>query len=506
MISSQKDSFYKAYKEGKNFIPVLKTWPADLETPLSAWLKLSSKDSHGVFLESVEGGENLGRWSIVATNPLWEAICHGDETTKIWSNGKTEIHKGDPFNLLQTWTEGYKSYSLENFPYVGQLYGSWGYELINHVEPNVPINLSKEKDIPYGSWMFFDQLVIFDQMKRCITAVVYADIFGESDSSIESIYQNSILKINRIRDLMRDSLKEKDVLNWNENKDLNIEISSNWDKKEFEDAVVSAKEYIKKGDIFQIVISQRFQAKVKSDPFNLYRSLRMVNPSPYMAFFDFGSWHLIGSSPEVMVKAEKNKNNQIIASLRPIAGTRPRGKDAEQDLEFENDLLKDPKEISEHVMLIDLGRNDLGRVCETGTVEVKDLMIIEKYSHVMHIVSEVEGILKSNTGVWDLLKACFPAGTVTGAPKIRAMQLIKDFEKDARGPYAGVYGSIDINGALNTAITIRTMIVLPSDDGEYTVSVQAGAGIVADSSPENEYQETINKAKGILMALACLDR
>ena len=232
----------------------------------------------------------------------------------------------------------------------------------------------------------------------------------------------------------------------------------------------------------------------------------MVNPSPYMAFFDFGTWYLIGSSPEVMVKAEKNKNNQIVANLRPIAGTRPRGKDTEQDLKFEKDLLKDPKEISEHVMLIDLGRNDLGRVCETGTIEVKDLMIIEKYSHVMHIVSEVEGILKSNKGVWDLLKACFPAGTVTGAPKIRAMQLIKDFEKDARGPYAGVYGSIDINGALNTAITIRTMIVLPSDDGEYTVSVQAGAGIVADSSPENEYQETINKAKGILMALACLDR
>jgi len=232
----------------------------------------------------------------------------------------------------------------------------------------------------------------------------------------------------------------------------------------------------------------------------------MVNPSPYMAFFDFGSWYLIGSSPEVMVKAEKNKNNQIVASLRPIAGTRPRGKDAEQDLKFEKDLLKDPKEISEHVMLIDLGRNDLGRVCETGSVEVKDLMIIEKYSHVMHIVSEVEGILKSNSSVWDLLKACFPAGTVTGAPKIRAMQLIKNFEKDARGPYAGIYGSIDINGALNTAITIRTMIVQPSNEGAYTVSVQAGAGIVADSSPANEYQETINKAKGILMALSCLDR
>ncbi len=504
MISSQKDSFIKAYKEGKNFIPIHKTWPADLETPLSTWLKLSKKDSHGVFLESVEGGENLGRWSIVATGPLWEAVCRGEETIKTWRNGKSDIYRGDPFDLLRTWTEEYKSYSLDNLPYVGQLYGSWGYELINRIEPNVPINCLEENEIPYGSWMFFDQLVIFDQMKRCITVVVYADT-SSATKSIEEIYQDSVAKINRIRELMKDPLKGSYSLDWNDNKNLNIEITSNWKKKEFEDAVVSAKEHIKKGDIFQIVISQKFQSNIKNDPFNLYRSLRMVNPSPYMAFFDFGSWYLIGSSPEVMVKAEKNKNNQIIASLRPIAGTRARGKDAEEDLKFEKDLLKDPKEISEHVMLIDLGRNDLGRVCEIGTVEVKDLMVIEKYSHVMHIVSEVQGILKSNTGVWDLLKACFPAGTVTGAPKIRAMQLINNFEKDARGPYAGVYGSIDINGALNTAITIRTMIVQPSNEGEYKVSIQAGAGIVADSSPSNEYQETINKAKGILMALACLD-
>ena len=232
----------------------------------------------------------------------------------------------------------------------------------------------------------------------------------------------------------------------------------------------------------------------------------MINPSPYMAFFDFGSWYLIGSSPEVMVKAEKKKNNQIVASLRPIAGTRPRGNDYEQDIKLEKDLLKDPKEISEHVMLIDLGRNDLGRVCKIGTVNVKELMVIERYSHVMHIVSEVEGILDEGSNVWDLLKACFPAGTVTGAPKIRAMQLINNFEKDARGPYAGVYGSIDINGSLNTAITIRTMIVTPSNGNKFEVSVQAGAGIVADSNPANEYQETINKAKGILMALACLDK
>jgi len=506
MISSRKVSFLKAYKEGKNFIPIVETWPADLETPLSTWLKLSSKGSHGVFLESVEGGENLGRWSIVATKPLWEAVCYGEEIVKTWNNGKTEIHKGDPFNILKTWTKEYNSTVLDNLPSIGQLYGSWSYELINQIEPSVPINKIKENNIPYGSWMFFDQLVVFDQTKRCITAVVYADITSSKESSIEEIFLDSISKIQKTRDLMKVPLKENEFLEWNENANLDIDIKSNWKKKEFEDAVRSAKEYIRKGDIFQIVLSQRFHTKVNNDPFNLYRSLRMVNPSPYMSFFDFGSWYLIGSSPEVMVKAEKNKNSQIVASLRPIAGTRPRGLNNQQDLELEKDLLKDPKEIAEHVMLIDLGRNDLGRVCEVGTVEVKDLMIIEKYSHVMHIVSEVEGILKNNADVWDLLKASFPAGTVTGAPKIRAMQLIKDFEKDARGPYAGVYGSIDINGALNTAITIRTMIVKPSIDGKYDVTVQAGAGVVADSLPENEYQETINKAKGILKAIACLDK
>jgi len=506
MISSQKDSFLKSYKEGKNFIPIIQTWPADLETPLSTWLILSSQDSHGVFLESVEGGESLGRWSIVATKPLWEAVCNGEEIVKTWNNGKIEIFKGNPFDILRIWTNEYKSTILPDLPSIGQLYGSWGYELINRIETGVPVHETLENNIPCGSWMFFDQLVVFDHIKRCITAVFYADTTSSKESSIEELYLNSISKIQKTRDLMKVPLKENEFLEWNENEDFDLDIKSNRNKKEFEDAVLSAKEYIRKGDIFQIVISQKFNTQIDNEPFNLYRSLRMVNPSPYMAFFDFGSWYLIGSSPEVMVKAEKNRKSQIVASLRPIAGTRPRGCDCKQDLELEKDLLKDPKEIAEHVMLIDLGRNDLGRVCEIGTVEVKDLMVIEKYSHVMHIVSEVEGILKNSTDVWDLLKACFPAGTVTGAPKIRAMQLIKHFEKDARGPYAGVYGSIDINGALNTAITIRTMIVQPSKDGKYNVSVQAGAGVVADSSPENEYQETINKAKGILKSLACLDK
>ena len=505
MIGSKKESFFQSYKQGKNFIPIYKSWPADLETPLTTWLKLSQDKSHGVFLESVEGGENIGRWSIVAKNPLWEVVCNGESSTRIFRNGERLIKKGNVFDLLREWTQEYKSHSLDEFPFVGQLYGSWSYELINCIEPSVPIHKINEKEIPYGAWMFFDQIIIFDQMKRCLTAIVYADLTNIENLNIDYIYDNAIKKIQSIQDLMRVPLKEVDILNWKQKKDLNIDISSNWIKEDFEDAVLKAKEFIKKGDIFQIVISQKFKTKLKNKPFDLYRSLRMVNPSPYMAFFDFGSWFLIGSSPEVMVKAEKTKNNQIIASLRPIAGTRPRGINSFEDSKNEKDLLSDPKEISEHVMLVDLGRNDLGKVCEIGTLEVKDLMIIEKYSHVMHIVSEVQGVLNNQKDVWDLLKATFPAGTVTGAPKIRAMQIINSFEKDARGPYAGIYGAVDINGSLNTAITIRSMIVIPSDDGELTVSVQAGAGIVADSTPANEYQETINKAKGILIAISSLN-
>tara|TARA_B100000073_G_scaffold347849_1_gene363624 strand:- start:147 stop:1664 length:1518 start_codon:yes stop_codon:yes gene_type:complete len=505
MISNQKKNFIAAFERGENFIPVYESWPADLETPLTTWLKLAKGDKHGVFLESVEGGENIGRWSIVAHDPLWEAFCVGEETTKISRDGCEIKEKGDVFNLLRDWTKVYKSHSLDEFPFVGQLYGSWGYELINCIEKSVPVHTLKSNEIANGSWMFFDQIVIFDQLKRCLTALVYADLTKMQGNSIEQIYNDSIKKIDRIRQSMQLPLKEIDILNWTQKKDFDLEIQSNWEKDDFEQAVTKAKEYIKNGDIFQIVISQKFNTKVTSQPFDLYRSLRMVNPSPYMAFFDFGSWYLIGSSPEVMVKAEKIKNNQILASLRPIAGTRPRGIDREEDVKLEKDLLSDPKEVSEHVMLVDLGRNDLGRVCQIGTVEVKDLMVIEKYSHVMHIVSQVQGVLDKKKDVWDLLKASFPAGTVTGAPKVRAMQLINSFEKDARGAYAGIYGSVDINGALNTAITIRSMIVVPSEGNTFEVSVQAGAGIVADSSPKCEYQETINKAKGILTAISSLE-
>jgi anthranilate synthase component 1 len=281
------------------------------------------------------------------------------------------------------------------------------------------------------------------------------------------------------------------------------QVTSNRERAEYEAAVQAAREHIAAGDVFQLVLSQRLETRIDRDPFDLYRSLRMVNPSPYMAFFNFGDWYLIGSSPEVMVKAQPRDDGSILASVRPIAGTRPRGRDETEDQALAEELLADPKERAEHVMLVDLGRNDLGRVCRPGTVAVDELMVIERYSHVMHIVSQVEGVLQPRHDVWDLLRACFPAGTVSGAPKIRAMQLIHELEPDARGPYSGVYGAVDLGGALNTAITIRTMVVLPGE-ADWRVQVQAGAGIVADSVPAKEYQETLNKARGMLKALACL--
>ena len=502
MDRSNKTKFLKSAETGANFIPLSQSWPADLETPLTTWLKVGQGNPPGVLLESVEGGETLGRWSIVATDPLWVASAKGEKLTRRWRDGRHEESLGNPFEALRDWVSCYQTVHLSDMPSLGQLYGMWGYELIKWIEPKVPVLNSSDKDLPDGIWMFMDRILIFDQVKRYITAISYGDLTLHKDPEVA--YQIALDRIKDLKDLMSLPLEQNQPLNWNSERYQLPKIKKNWTKINFQNAVKKAKEFIAQGDIFQIVISQKFCASVSQNPFDLYRSLRMVNPSPFMAFFDFDDWQLIGSSPEVMVKAEP-RDKGIFVSLRPIAGTRPRGIDAEEDQQLQEELLADPKERAEHVMLVDLGRNDLGRVCEAGSVSVNELMVIEKYSHVMHIVSEVKGILQKNKDVWDLLMAAFPAGTVSGAPKIRAMQLINQLEKQRRGPYSGVYGSMDLNGALNTAITIRTMVVTPDSKGGWSVEVQAGAGVVADSIPLNEYQETLNKAKGMLAAVACLE-
>ncbi|WP_320663710.1 anthranilate synthase component I family protein [Prochlorococcus sp. MIT 1223] len=505
MDSSNRAKFLKSAAQGASFIPLSQSWPADLETPLSTWLKVGNGNPPGVLLESVEGGETLGRWSVVATDPLWVATVRGDQLTRKWRDGRCETSTGNPFESLREWLAPYKSEPLSGVPPIGQLYGMWGYELIHWIEPSVPVYQSSENDLPDGIWMFMDRVLIFDQVKRFITAIAYGDLTNHSEP--EEAYEIALQRINNLKDLMCTPLANANInnLNWKLNRENLPYTKRNWTKSKFEKTVKTVKEFIAKGDIFQLVISQKFNATVSENPFDLYRSLRMVNPSPFMAFFDFGDWQLIGSSPEVMVKAEPSQDG-IEVSLRPIAGTRPRGTTEIEDLMLERELLSDPKERAEHVMLVDLGRNDLGRVCQSGTVSVDELMVIERYSHVMHIVSEVKGLLDADKDVWDLLMAAFPAGTVSGAPKIRAMQLINQLETERRGPYSGVYGSMDLNGALNTAITIRTMIVVPNGKGGWNVQVQAGAGVVADSIPTNEFQETLNKAKGMLSAVACLNQ
>jgi anthranilate synthase component 1 len=490
-----------------SFVPLWKRWPADLETPLSTWLKTGARSHNGVLLESVEGGENLGRWSLVASDPLWTLTCRGERAERQWRDGRLDELAGNPFQLLRQCLAPIRPAPVAGLPAFGQLLGFWGYELIHWIEPSVPIHPPDPAAPPDGCWMLADSLLVFDQVKRQITAVAYVNLSEGADP--EHAWDHAAARIAQLEARMHAPLPPSVVpLAWHDadNREVaaSLQATSNVGEEAFVAAVGRAEAHIFAGDVFQLVLSQRLETTIEREPFDLYRSLRMVNPSPYMAFFNFGDWFLIGSSPEVMVKAEPRPDGTVLASLRPIAGTRPRGEDEGEDAAMEAELLADPKERAEHVMLVDLGRNDLGRVCRPGSVRVKELMVIERYSHVMHIVSQLEGVLQSDRDIWDLLMASFPAGTVSGAPKIRAMQLIHDLEPDARGPYSGVYGAVDLNGALNTAITIRTMVVLPDGAGRWRVQVQAGAGVVADSRPQAEYQETLNKARGMLKALACL--
>lgn len=509
MIFPDLAKFKTLAKQG-NFVPVYQEWVADLDTPVSAWCKVCAGQPYSFLLESVEGGEHISRYSLLGCDPLWILESRGDTTKQRFRDGTEQVFTGNPFDILTNCLASYDPVQLPELPSgIGGLFGFWGYELIQWIEPTVTVHAKSSRDLPDGVWMQVDSLLIFDQVKRKIWAVSYADL-RDADVNLEFAYQKSCDRITTLVNKLNLPLSNQDSrLAWtppNSNSATEITYTSNRSQNEFCQSVETAKAHIKAGDIFQVVISQRLTTDYSGNPFDLYRSLRLVNPSPYMAYFHFQDWQIIGSSPEVMVKTTRDSNNEPLkAILRPIAGTRPRGKTTAEDDAYAQDLLDDPKEIAEHVMLVDLGRNDLGRVCTSGTVHVDELMVIERYSHVMHIVSNVIGELAPGKTAWDLLKACFPAGTVSGAPKIRAMQIIKDLEPCRRGPYSGVYGYYDFEGQLNSAITIRTMVVESKDEpGKHQISVQAGAGLVADSVPENEYQETLNKARGMLEAVRCL--
>jgi anthranilate synthase component I len=493
-----------------NFVPVYQELVADLDTPVSAWYRVCAGQPYSFLLESVEGGESIGRYSLLGCNPLWTLEARGDRTIQTYRDGQQQTFEGDPFGALADCLAPFRPVKLPELPPgIGGLFGYWGYELIQWIEPKVTIHPMQPGDLPDGLWMQVDHLLVFDQVKRKIWAIAYADL-RDPQTDPQQAYDAACAQVQDLVDRLRSPLPTATFLNWTppqagaKDASETLTIQSNFTRDRYCAAVETAKAHIKAGDIFQVVISQQLSTTFAGEPFDLYRSLRLVNPSPYMAFFNFQDWQIIGSSPEVMVKAENASDGSQTAIVRPIAGTRQRGKTVAEDLALEQDLLADPKEVAEHVMLVDLGRNDLGRVCQSGTVKVDELMVVERYSHVMHIVSNVVGTLRSHQTAWDLLKACFPAGTVSGAPKIRAMQIIQALEPTRRGVYSGVYGYYDFEGQLNSAIAIRTMVVRPDGAGQHVVSVQAGAGLVADSVPDTEYEETLSKARGVLEAIRCL--
>jgi anthranilate synthase component 1 len=489
MLTPSFDLFCQKAKEG-NLIPVYREILADTETPVSAFLKIATSE-YAYLLESVEGGEKWGRYSFLGVDPA-TVIQSKDDRVEVIRDGKTTqiAADGNPLLVLKKLLSEYKPVEVEGLPrFFGGAVGYIGYDMVRFFEPVQFKNADRPN--PDLFFLLTDTLLIFDNVKHRIKVVSNALI---QDGNLKETYQKAVEKIDALIARLRRPLKQDAVSPSQERKTTTPK--SNFTREEFKKAVLAAKEYIKAGDIFQVQISQRFSTVISSNPFLVYRALRSINPSPYMFFLKFGRLHLVGTSPEVLVRLEGRQ-----AETRPIAGTRRRGKSPQEDQAMEKELLADPKERAEHVMLIDLGRNDLGRVCDHGTVKVDEMMVIERYSHVMHIVSNVVGQLAKGKDAFDLLQACFPAGTVTGAPKIRAMEIIDELEPEGRGLYAGAVGYFSFQGNMDTCITIRTIIINGNQ-----ATVQAAAGIVADSDPDREYEETVNKAKAMLTAIEMAEK
>lgn len=500
MHSPSKDEFLKLATQG-NLIPVSCRLLADFETPLSVYMKIRGEGESFLF-ESVEGGENVNRYSFVGSRPRCvikqdgakvEVIEDGKVTGKFGipqpGKGPCENCVRDGLEVVERVLARYKPVDVPGLPiFTGGAVGFIGYEFIHDVEPSVPRPPKNDLNTPTIYFFIADELIIFDRVSQSITVLVNAHI--DAHDSADAAYDHAVSEIQRIVTLLRKPLDMPSST-------LPTTIpeapfKSNVEKETFLANVEKSKEYINAGDIIQVVGSQRFSTPLKASPVDVYRAARTINPSPYMFLLELDGFSLVGASPEIHVRCEDRR-----VEIRPIAGTRPRGKNADEDLANEKDLLADPKERAEHVMLVDLARNDIGRVCDFGSVEVEDLMIIERYSHVMHIVSQVEGNLSKDKTPYDLIRATFPAGTLSGAPKIRAMQIISEFEQTARGPYGGCVGYFSFNGNLDCCITIRTALL--KDDTAY---VQAGGGWVADSVPEAEFMETVNKAKAMVKAVA----
>jgi anthranilate synthase component 1 len=461
-----------------NVIPVYKSVIADFLTPVSAFLKLEKNRSHGFLLESIEGGERIARYSFLGVDPFLI----------------TRYRDGQPPNFMQNLRatmQRFKSVKLPNLPpFTGGAVGYFGYDMIRTVE-DIPNTGVDDLQVDDAVLMFYKTILAFDHLRHQIH-IISNVITGESQDSIETLYQKAVDDIQTIEALLRTPLEIPPVTQ----NDRDVTVRSNFEKKDYLSSVAKAKEYIAAGDIFQVVLSQRFEVDLPVSPFEIYRALRIVNPSPYMYFLKIPETAIVGSSPEMLVRV---RDREI--EYRPIAGTLPRGATHAEDEANAEKLRTDEKERAEHIMLVDLGRNDLGRVSRYGTVRVEELMFLERYSHVMHLVSSLRGELREDVDRWDSLMACFPAGTVSGAPKVRAMEIIDELEPTKRGVYAGAVMYADFSNNLDSCIAIRTLVVRGNKG-----YIQAGGGIVADSVPENEYMETVNKSRALIRAINLAQR
>jgi anthranilate synthase component 1 len=486
-MTMTREQFDALAAEGYNRIPVMREVLADLDTPLSTYLKLAN-EPYSYLFESVEGGEKWGRYSIIGLPCRTVLRVKGHEMTVTHEGnalGSTTVD--DPLAAIDAFREQFKVPEVEGLPrFTGGLVGYFGYDTIRYIEPRLDGKANPDPlDVPDILLMVSDEVVVFDNLRGRLYVVVHVD------PSVNGAYKQGQQRLDDlIGQLHRQALPQPRARRGR--KVSEDDFKSGFAQEEFEAAVGRIKEYILEGDTMQVVLSQRLSVPYKAAPLDLYRALRSLNPSPYMFYLNLEEFHVAGSSPEILTRLEDGE-----VTVRPIAGTRPRGATVEEDQAFEKDLLADPKELAEHLMLIDLGRNDVGRVAETGSVKVTEQMMIERYSHVMHIVSNVTGKIKPDMNAIDVLRATFPAGTLSGAPKIRAMEIIDELEPVKRGIYGGAVGYIGWNGNMDTAIAIRTAVIKKGK-----LHIQAGAGVVADSVPKNEWDETMNKGRAVFRAVA----
>ena len=471
--------------QGFNRIPLIFEAFADLETPLSLYLKLAGGQPQSFLLESVVGGERFGRYSFIGLPARTRVQSTGLRTEVITDGQVVETHDGNPLDFIEAFQQRFKVALRPGLPrFCGGLAGYFGYDAVRYIEPRLAgTQKTGGLDTPDILLLQTEELAVIDNLSGRLYLIVYAD------PSRTDAFFAAKRRLNELADKLRYSVTAPTV-----RRGPSYAVQREFSKEAYIAAVLKAKEYIAAGDMMQVQVGQRLQKRYTESPLSLYRALRSLNPSPYMYFYDMGTFQIVGASPEILVRHEHVAEGEKI-TIRPLAGTRPRGASPEADLAIEKELLEDPKERAEHLMLIDLARNDIGRITRTGSVRVTDAFVVERYSHVMHIVSNVEGLLKPGLTNMDVLRATFPAGTLSGAPKIRAMEIIDEMEVSRRGVYGGAVGYFGCDGTLDTCIALRTAVI---KDG--VLHVQAGGGVVADSDPESEYQETVNKAAALFRA------